>query len=1421
MKRKGLRKILVFLVMAFMLIGLMPTAAMAGTADSAKQQVHVIIENTTFNKASSDSGNADPAWSGTLLDEWVDIDSSSTMMSCIKDAIELKDYTQTGADSGYISEINGLKAFDCGSDSGWMGTLNDWFTSEAFTAYTVANGKLEAGDEIRMMYTVKNMGEDLGGGYGVNDKTVKAVSFSAGKLDKTFDKDTHEYTLKLPTDTESVKVTPTATAKNYMVKTYLGTQEKGTEYKRTSEIPVKEGDVITVVCGDKSWPTMNDNTIDAQTYSFTVAFEGEKDIASGTDGNINWVIKYDGTMVISAVDGTDGKMNNYASDAKQPWASYRTEIKKLVVEDGVTQIGNYAFSGFSKMEDVDIADSVKSIGHQVFKTCSNLTEVTIPCNVGKMAFNSCKKLRTVTFLDGFEEAGAMAFISCTNLETINFPKTLKKFDSKWFTNAKNIKSITVAPGGEFSMQNDLLCQGTKVVYVPAYVSGSVAIPEGITEIGEKAFYQKTDITSVTFPETLKTIGAYAFNGSGLEGRLTLPKNITTYGKCAFGNCKGITEVKFETNNDEKLMLGSSLFSCCSKLKSIEIPENITQLDKMVWSCSDLAYIDLKNVTEITEEDLSYCLSSLNGIYIHKCLTVFNESFRDTHPKVIYYEGSEEDWDKITFNENTKANIEKYGIKIVYNYKGTPNGEAPVIKNTLKDMSVSQYLRCDALTVELEEDKDADVFYSWYVNDTLTSDGEKYNPSTAELGTFKIYAKVTSVKDGKVGVAYTNTATVTVTELKSSNLLKGSGTETDPYLIRNAEDLNNLSSLVQYFDSFEGKYFKMTADITLPDGWTPIGCTKDGITDIQRGANLMPFSGIFDGGNHTLTVPKGGLPLLGYIKGAEVKNLNIYGEEIAGYGLVNNFEGVGLSGSAIVIDNVTLKSGTKTLKSGLLGGNITTNGYAGNSAGFVATVKNCTIEEGVVIGYDGEQSLIGGFAGRMQGTIENCVNYGTVKGKNYVGGIIGTRDNAMGSCAVTNCKFYGTVEASGSNAGGIAGGGYSNGTAPNGVKITVKNCDVNAVIKGKNNVGGIIGSDLYVAQAWNGYELKDNSFAGTVSGESNVGGIIGFYDSLNRLDDISGNTYTLDCGADSWVGSVKYVDTNCENPTAKDGTTYFSTENDTSACPEVTGCGWKTAHNRTDDPLGADAEKLAKGVESDKMIAAKVDDMIEAIDMTASDKADQVTKARAAYEALTETQQKLVSKISKLEAYEKQLTNEEKAAAVDKLIDKIGDVSIKSGSAIETAENAYSALTDEQKALVKNYDALTKARSAYDALKAEQAEKLIEALPDADKITLNDKDAVNAAKAAYDALTDNQKKLISEENVSKLEAVEAAYADAVKESAKDTAGDKTMQDSGKNTEESTSKTGDDSDAALWIALMLLAGSTAAGTAAVARKRKSYR
>lgn len=538
----------------------------------------------------------------------------------------------------------------------------------------------------------------------------------------------------------------------------------------------------------------------------------------------------------------------------------------------------------------------------------------------------------------------------------------------------------------------------------------------------------------------------------------------------------------------------------------------------------------------------------------------------------------------TYTEGEGEGAKTYDVSGVYVFIDVDKAETPVIT---KQPAGASYIEGDYmanLSVSASKTDGGTLSYQWYVNDTDRNWGgtaitdatsSSYAPGTAaEGGTKYYYCVVTNTIQGYSSSVASETAQITIKTVQDlvGDKLSGSGTETDPYLLQDAQDYQDLAELVAGGMSFQDKYLRQENDITLPDDWESIGVLKDpSITHINNGQNMLPFSGTLDGNNKTVTVPEGGSPLLGYVKGATVQNLNIYGKKIAGYGLVDHLEGVGLSGEAICIDNVTLKSGSSTLKSGLIGTYITNNGFAGCSAGFYVTIRNCTIEKDVVIGYNKDQSMIGSIAGRINGTIDNCVSYATVYGTNYVGGILGTRDNAMGGCAVTNCTFDGTVEASGEQAGGIVGGGYSNSTAPNGAKVNIEDCSSSGTVKGSDKVGGIVGADSYVKQLWGGHSLKNNSFTGTVRATSGtyVGGIIGYYESLNKYDGITANYYKTGCGADKGIGYVKYVDTNCADHETESGATYINTAEGESGIGGIT----KTDLNRTDDPLGADAGKL--------------------------------------------------------------------------------------------------------------------------------------------------------------------------------------------------------------------------------------------------------
>ena len=301
--------------------------------DDHTNKVHVIVENTTYKKTDG------AAWDGTLVDTWVDYSKTSTTMSCVKDALKTAGATQTGADSGYISEINGLKEFDGGSQSGWMGTLNDWFTDTGFGDYTAANGKLEAGDEIRIMYTC-SWGADIGNDWSSTDTGLRGIKLSAGTLSPAFSKDTMAYTLLVSKDISQVNIVPTAVNKAFQTRIFVD----GKQVKRTESADVKAGSKIKIICDKGAFGDKASQTTDAASiYEITVKNPVELDTirckdATMIDGKI--VAKKGDVLQFEAVDES-GKAQDVT------WSTSSSWIGSLDSETGAFTVSNASQGGSS------------------------------------------------------------------------------------------------------------------------------------------------------------------------------------------------------------------------------------------------------------------------------------------------------------------------------------------------------------------------------------------------------------------------------------------------------------------------------------------------------------------------------------------------------------------------------------------------------------------------------------------------------------------------------------------------------------------------------------------------------------------------------------------------------------------------------------------------------------------------------------------------------------------------------------------------------------------------------------------------------------------------------------------------------------------------------------------------------------------
>ena len=263
-------------------------------------RVTVIFENTTCDGENLKDPNAKAAAAyfynkdkPFLAVSNYAIGDKDNMMTVILRALADNHYSWEGTGSTniykitYLASISGLDSdgnsytlaqFTGGNESGWMGTLNDFFVNRSFSEFTVEDGKLADGDVIRVMYTTEGLGKDLGGTWGNSNTTLKSLEVEGGNLTSAFASGvpggSYDYTLAIDGDSANITLTPTAANKNYLVRTYLNVKDTGAAegsalYKRTESIPVTAGDVIYVGCGEPAWPSMNNQGTEARDYTGT------------------------------------------------------------------------------------------------------------------------------------------------------------------------------------------------------------------------------------------------------------------------------------------------------------------------------------------------------------------------------------------------------------------------------------------------------------------------------------------------------------------------------------------------------------------------------------------------------------------------------------------------------------------------------------------------------------------------------------------------------------------------------------------------------------------------------------------------------------------------------------------------------------------------------------------------------------------------------------------------------------------------------------------------------------------------------------------------------------------------------------------------------------------------------------------------
>ena len=247
----------------------------------------------------------------------------------------------------------------------------------------------------------------------------------------------------------------------------------------------------------------------------------------GTCGpGLTWHLTDDGVLTITG----EGRMYDYNDRGYYvggPWGN--NDIKRVIIGDSVTSIGNEAFRQCVSLTSVTIPNSVTAIGYEAFSGCSSLTSVTIPNSVttiGYRAFSGCTSLTSVTIPNSVTTIGESAFHDCSSLTSVTIPNSVTRIYADAFSGCSSLTSVTI-PNSVTTIDADAFSGCSSLT--------SVTIPNSVTTIEWSAFSGCTSLTSVTIGNSVTTIGRWAFSSCSSLTSVTIGNSVTTIGDNAFTN----------------------------------------------------------------------------------------------------------------------------------------------------------------------------------------------------------------------------------------------------------------------------------------------------------------------------------------------------------------------------------------------------------------------------------------------------------------------------------------------------------------------------------------------------------------------------------------------------------------------------------------------------------------------------------------------------------------------------------------------------------------------------------------------------------------------------------------------------------------------------------------------------------------------